>query len=66
MRRWAEVFIVLALVGFVMSMIAAAMKNSLLLGFSVKAYGQFTMCALAFSIALSLLEMTKGPSNPSK
>ena len=59
MKRWSEVFIFLAFVGFVTSMVAAAMKGSELLGFSVRAYGQFTICALAFSIALSMLEMTK-------
>jgi|WetSurMetagenome_2_1015567.scaffolds.fasta_scaffold303289_3 hypothetical protein len=56
MRRWSEIFIALAFVGFVLSIIAV--KGDIL-GFSVKAYGQFTLCALTFSIALSLLEMTR-------
>ncbi len=59
MKRWSEVFIALAFVGFVASMIAAPMKDSMMLGFSVKAYGQFTICALVFSIAFSLMELTK-------
>ncbi|MDD5258468.1 MAG: hypothetical protein PHD29_00665 [bacterium] len=59
MRRWSEIFIFLAFVGFITSIAAASMKSSMLLGFSVRAYGQFTICALVFSIALSLMELTK-------
>jgi hypothetical protein len=34
MRRWSEVFVFLAFVGFVTSMVAAAMKGAILMCFS--------------------------------
>ncbi len=59
LKRLSEIFIFLAFAGFLTSVVAAARTSSMLYGFSVKAYGQFTICALVFSIALSLLEMNR-------